>query len=156
MTICFVQVISVTEEMLESACVLHISDMSPNELFIQHLDGSIRTELARSLLRGPASGDAIDNIFILSAQSSVPFARREKRSIGSSGGVGVDLLVAVYDPLERQFMESGHLVQRIHALQTNLSKIIGHQVHAYNSLCAQKVSNPIFATLLIRLINFSL
>lgn len=130
-----------TDEMLDAACVLHISDISPSELFIQHLDTSLKMELAKSLLRGPSTIDPGENIFILSAQSSSPFGRREKRSVPTGGsGVGVDLLMAVYDPVERQFIESGQLVQRIHALQTNLSKLVGHQIHAYNSLCALKVS----------------
>ncbi|VDD74274.1 unnamed protein product [Mesocestoides corti] len=136
----FVKVITVTEEMLESACVLHVSELSPNELFILHLDTVIKEELARSLLLDPSARDASlnSNVYIISAQQSSMFLRREKRSVGGGGGGGVDLLIAVYDPLERSFIEPGHLVQSIHAMQANLSRIVGHQVHAFNSLCAQK------------------
>uniref|UniRef100_A0A158R7Q9 Cadherin domain-containing protein n=1 Tax=Taenia asiatica TaxID=60517 RepID=A0A158R7Q9_TAEAS len=132
----FLKVITVTEEMLESACVLHVADLSPNELFLLRLGEAIQQELARALLSFSVTSD-IDppnNIFIISVQPSTAFLREKKRSIGG----GVDLLIAVYNPRERRFIESSHLVQRIHGLQGNLSRAIGHQIHAYNSLCAQK------------------
>lgn len=124
--------------MLESACVLHISDISPNELFLLHLDDRVQRNLAQGLFRMTGrSGDTLpkDNIFIISAQPTTPIMHRQKRSVNG----GVDVLIAVHDPKEKHFIESNHLVQRIHALQANLSKSVGHQIHAYNSLCAQKV-----------------
>lgn len=125
--------------MLESACVLNVADLSPNELFLLHLGEAIQQELAQALLGfSLTSGvNPSDNVFIISVQPSAAFLRGKKRSVGG----GVDLLIAVYDPRERRFIESNHLVQRIHGLQGNLSRAIGHQIHAYNSLCAQKVGS---------------
>lgn len=125
--------------MLEAACVLHIADISPNELFLLRMDEVIRQELADGLFKhlGPkGSAQAKENIFIISVQSASPTIQRQKRSVTLGGA---DMLIAVHDPKEKRFMESNHLVQRIHALQANLSKAVGHQMHAYNSLCAQKV-----------------
>ncbi|CDS40649.1 fat cadherin tumor suppressor [Echinococcus multilocularis] len=132
----FLKVITVTEEMLESACVLHVADLSPNELFLLHLGEAIQQELARTLLSFSVTGgvDLSDNVFIISVRSSTAFLHRERRSIGG----GADLLIAVYDPRERRFIESNRLVHQIHSLQGNLSRAIGHRIHAYNSLCAQK------------------
>lgn len=126
--------------MLEAACVLHVADISPNELFLLHLDEMIRQELAEALFKQTApknrSAQTKNNIFLISVQSVSPMMRRQKRSAGG----GVDILIAVHDPKEKRFIESNHLVQRIHALQANLSKSVGHLLHAYNSLCAQKVT----------------
>ncbi|VDM31294.1 unnamed protein product [Hydatigera taeniaeformis] len=132
----FLKVITVTEEMLESACVLHVADLSPNELFLLHLDQTIQRELSQAILSFSitSGADPSDNVFIISVQPSTSFLRGGKRSISG----GVDLLIAVYNPRERRFIESNHLVQRIHGLQGNLSRTTGHQIHAYNSLCAQK------------------
>ena len=133
---------TVTDEMLESSCVLHIADLSPNDFFLLHIDDMIHHELAQSLLKPTVSGTtSTNNVFLISIQSSTSIFRI-KRSAENSGAIGgTDLLVAVYDPLEKRYIESNYLVQRIHALQANLSKSIGHQIHAYNSLCAQKVGS---------------
>ncbi|VDN11023.1 unnamed protein product [Dibothriocephalus latus] len=131
--------------MLESACVFHIADLSPNEFFMQRYDDIIKRELSRALLRTSASNEAQleSNVYLLSVQAtlnseSAGSVRPKRSSAVSSPPRGVDVLLSIYDPLERQFIESGHLVQRIHAMQSNLSGVLRHSVHAYNSLCAQK------------------
>nr|VZI52403.1 unnamed protein product [Spirometra erinaceieuropaei] len=141
-----INLVGITEEMLESACVFHIADLYPNEFFMQRYDEIIRRELSRALLRTSATGETEveSNVFLLSVQATSNAesggSNRPKRSpTASSSPRGVDVLLSVYDPPERQFIESGHLVQRIHAMQSNLSGVLRHSVHAYNSLCAQKV-----------------
>ncbi|VDN99563.1 unnamed protein product [Rodentolepis nana] len=132
------KVITVTEEMVEAACVLHVADISPNELFLSNLNEVILQELADGLFKQSTPKEraqAKDNIFLISVQSGSSMMRMQKRSVGG----GSDMLIAAYAQREKRFIESSQLVQRIHALQANLSKSVGHQLHAYNSLCAQKV-----------------
>lgn len=132
---------TVTEEMLESSCVVHVADLSPNEIFLMRVEEKIHDELAKSFLR-PSSISSDNDVIIISVQSSTSSSRRRKKSVdsGDSSAIGgTDLLIAVYDHLGKHFIESSHVVRRIHALQTNLSNHVGHEIHAYNSLCAQKV-----------------
>lgn len=150
--------------MLDAACVIHIADISPNEFFMQHFDQVVKRELASSLLQDGTRREGLssssssaalrnpeDNVYLISAQhssltSSSLSSRRPRQAVPSGGGV--DLLVSVYDPLDRSFVDSGRLVQRVHAIQGSLSSTLqNHEVHAFNSLCAQKVITFLLSTI---------
>lgn len=132
--------------MLDAAVIVRISNLLPNLFYMDNYDRLLRTQLANALLlrRQPQqrSSDMDEHVYILSVQEAqasrvaAGVQRRYRRSLDRA----VDVLVAVYNPIERRFVPPKSVLQTVNSMRDQLSARFGGQVDALDDICTHQVS----------------
>uniref|UniRef100_A0A183AB38 Cadherin domain-containing protein n=1 Tax=Echinostoma caproni TaxID=27848 RepID=A0A183AB38_9TREM len=150
----YIKVVAMTDEMLESATVIRISNLLPNLFYMENYDRRLRIYLASELLTdqppvvGRSHEDLVstslaDHVYVLSVQEADmavsakdrPGAVRVPRGLNRA----VDVLVAVYDPRTRKFLESSVIAQALDRIADTISSEFGGQVEVINDVCTPQV-----------------
>ncbi|KAA3679838.1 protocadherin Fat 1/2/3 [Paragonimus westermani] len=141
----FIQVVTITDEMLESAAIVRISNLLPNLFYMESYDRRLRLHLASCLLTDMrhfvSSGHSLnDHVHILSVQeadivltgspSSVSL-HRVPRSLDRA----VDVLVAVYNPEQREFIKPHLIAEAVNQISDTLSSEFGGKVSVIYDVC---------------------
>ncbi|VDQ02633.1 unnamed protein product [Trichobilharzia regenti] len=165
-----IKVISITEEMLDSALVIRITNLLPNLFYMENYNTLLQKHLSNLLLDSRLSqfssvnsptlvqNSSQDNVYILSVQetdfpnglsSSTLLSsslyhegrytshqqRRSKRSLDRA----VDILVAVYDPKEREYIKPNKIAQAVNGIADRLAVEFGGEIEAIHDVCTPQV-----------------
>ncbi|CAL8080614.1 unnamed protein product [Calicophoron daubneyi] len=148
----YIKVVAITEEMLGSSVVIRISNLLPNLLYMENYDRRLRAHLASVLLpelsNPPPSGHNPESteefVFILSVQEaggSMVSTRHNRpyRSVSfkkaRSLDRATDVLVSVYDPNERDFIQPVKVAQALNKITDRLSNEFGGRVEVIYDIC---------------------
>ncbi|KAF6778083.1 hypothetical protein AHF37_02771 [Paragonimus kellicotti] len=144
----FIQVVTITDEMLESAAIVRISNLLPNLFYMESYDQKLRLHLASCLLTDMrhflSSGHSLnDHVHILSVQeadmvltgspSSVSL-HRVPRGLDRA----VDVLVAVYNPEQREFIKPHVIAEAVNQIADTLSSEFGGKVSVIYDVCTSQ------------------
>ncbi|CAH8544066.1 unnamed protein product, partial [Dicrocoelium dendriticum] len=143
----FIQVITITDDMMESAVIVRISNLLPSLFYMENYDRRLRIRLASSLF--PSShqlgSSSVENsisrtedVYILAVQESDPLLlgsgsalRRTPRSLGRS----IDVLIAVYDSEHREFITPRAISEAVTRVSTSISAEFNGQVEVIYDVC---------------------
>ncbi|TGZ60509.1 hypothetical protein CRM22_008469 [Opisthorchis felineus] len=145
----YIQVVSITDEMLESATVIRISNLLPNLFYMENYDRRLRAHLASALLSDVRTAMALtsrpsasleDNVYILSVQeadhvlittANSPYHNRIPRSLDRA----VDVLIAAYHPEQREFIKPPVIAQAVQRISGSLSAEFNGKVEVIYDVC---------------------
>ncbi|THD27797.1 Protocadherin Fat 1 [Fasciola hepatica] len=146
----YIRVVAMTEEMLESATVVRVSNLLPNLFYMESYDRRLRVYLASELLSdhptvtGRLNEDLVsssltDQVYILSVQEADLAVPRDPhlRSVRAPRSLNraVDVLVAIYDSRTRKFLEPSVIAQAVNRIADTLSGEFGGQVEVIHDVC---------------------
>lgn len=150
-----IQVVAMTEEMLESSTVVRVSNLLPNLFYMENYDRRLRTYLASELLTDQPTATArlqddqvpnslTDQVYILSVQEADLAVSRDPHlssvRVPRSLNRAVDVLVAVYDSRTRKFIEPSVIAQAVNRISDTMSGEFGGQVEVIYDVCTPQVS----------------
>ncbi|CAH8556143.1 unnamed protein product [Heterobilharzia americana] len=159
-----IKIIAITEEMIDSSLVIRITNLLPNLFYMENYNTLLQSHLSDLLLESRLShllplssttslqNSSQDNVFILSVQetdfpnrhsfptspsSSSMFQGngfnqpRSKRSLDRA----VDILVAVYDPKEREYIKPQKVAQAVNGIADRLAAEFDGEIEAIHDVC---------------------
>ncbi|KAF5401714.1 hypothetical protein PHET_04950, partial [Paragonimus heterotremus] len=144
----FIQVVTITDEMLESAAIVRITNLLPNLFYMESYDQRLRLHLASCLLTDMrhflTPGHSLnDHVHILSVQEadmvltgspSSMSLHRVPRSLDRA----VDVLVAIYNPEQREFIKPHVIAEAVNQIADTLSSEFGGKVSVIYDVCTSQ------------------